>query len=381
MRYEAAMTFLRIIGKNLTRRPARTSMTIAGVGIAIAAVVALVGVARGIEQSFLDLYNERGADLVVQRAGGTLQLSSGIDERLGERIRHLPGVKQVIGGLMDLVAFEQYDLFAVIANGWDADCPVLDRVKMLQGRKLLPGDRREVMLGKVLAANLGKSVGDMIEVYAQKFKVVGVFESFSVYENGAVFLPLAEMQRLIDRPHRVTGYVVLATDTGNSAAINDLRRRIEALDPNVQATPTVEFVANISQIRVTRAGAWITSAIALFMGTIGILNTMITSVAERAKEIGVLRALGWRRLRIVRMVLCEASALSLGGAASGALFGVALLQLLRRLPQTAGIVAGSLPTIVIAQAAALAILVGLIGAAYPALWASKLRPADALRRQ
>ena len=292
-------------------------MTIVGVGIAIAAVVALVGVARGIEQSFLDLYNERGADLVVQRAGGTLQLTSGIDERLGERIRQMSGVKQVIGGLMDLVAFEQYDLFAVIANGWDADCPVLDRVTILSGRKLLPGDRREVMLGKVLAANLGKSAGDTIEVYAQKFKVVGVFESFSVYENGAVFLPLAEMQRLIDRPHRVTGYVVLATDTGNPAAIDDLRRRIEALDPNVQATPTAEFVANISQIRVTRAGAWITSAIALFMGTIGILNTMVTSVAERVKEIGVLRALGWRRLRIVRMVLCEASALSVGGAACG----------------------------------------------------------------
>ena len=81
------------------------------------------------------------------------------------------------------------------------------------------------------------------------------------------------------------------------------------------------------------------------------------------------------------MVLCEASALSLGGAACGALFGGVLLQLLRRLPQTSGIVGGALPTIVIAQSAALAILVGVIGAAYPGLWASKLRPADALRRQ
>jgi putative ABC transport system permease protein len=375
------MTFLRIIGKNLSRRPARTTMTIAGVGIAIAAVVALVGVARGIEQSFFDLYNQRGADLVVQRAGGTLQLSSGIDERLGEGMRKLPGVKQVIGGLMDLIAFEQYDLFAVIANGWDADCPVLDRVKIIQGRKLQAGDRREVMLGKVLAANLGKSVNDTIEVYAQKFKVVGIFESFSVYENGAVFLPLSEMQRLIDRPHRVTGYVVLATAAGDAAAIDDLKHRIEALDPNVQATPTAEFVANISQIRVTRAGAWITSLIALFMGAIGILNTMVTSVAERAKEIGLLRALGWRRVRVVRMVICEASALSLGGAAVGALFGAGLLQLLRWLPQTAGIVDGGLPAIVLIQAMALAIAVGLVGAAYPALWASNLRPVDALRRQ
>src|SRR5258708_7075264 len=117
------MTFFRIVWKNLSRRPARTTMTIAGVGIAIAAVVALVGVARGIEQSFFDLYNQRGADLVVQRAGGTLQLSSGIDERLGERMRKLPGVKQVIGGLMDLIAFEQYDLFSRISNRWGAQLP------------------------------------------------------------------------------------------------------------------------------------------------------------------------------------------------------------------------------------------------------------------
>jgi putative ABC transport system permease protein len=375
------MTFLRIIWKNLSRRPARTTMTVAGVGIAIAAVVALVGVAHGIEQSFLDLYNQRGADLVVQRAGGTLQLSSGIDERLGQRMRQLPGVRQVIGGLMDLVAFEQYDLFAVIANGWAPDCPVLDRVTILSGRKLVAGDRRAAMLGKVLAANLGKRIGDTIEIYAQPFKIVGIFESFSVYENGAVFLPLEEMQKLIGREHRVTGYVVLSTHPGDRTAIDDLKRQIEALDPSVQATPTAEFVANISQIRVTRAGAWITSAIALFMGAIGILNTMVASVVERAREIGVLRALGWRRLRVVRMVICEASALSLGGAAAGALFGALLLQLLSRLPQTAGIVDGGLPAIVIEQAVVMAALVGLIGAAYPAFWASNLRPVDALRRQ
>src|SRR5260221_6879506 len=117
------MTFFRIVWKNLSRRPARTTMTIAGVGIAIAAVVALVGVARGIEQSFFDLYDQRGADLVVQRAGGTLQLSSGIDERLGERMRKLPGVKQVIGGVMDLISFAQDDLFAPLAHASGAHFP------------------------------------------------------------------------------------------------------------------------------------------------------------------------------------------------------------------------------------------------------------------
>ena len=374
------MTLRRIIWKNLSRRPARTLFTLAGVAIAVAAVVALVGVSRGIERSFNDLYQERGADLVVQRAGGLLQLSSGIDESLGDRIRALPEARQVIAGLMDLVSFPDHDLFAVIANGWAADCPVFDQIE-ITGRRFAPGETRVALVGRVLAANLGKKPGDSIELYGRTFQVIGVFSSHSVLENGAVFLPLAEMQKLMDRPHRVTGYVVLARQAGNAAAIESLKRKIEALDPHVQATPTAEFVAGISQIRVTRAAAWITSAIALFMGMLGVLNTMIASVAERAREIGVLRALGWRKRRIARMIVGEASALGIAGAAAGAAFGALVLQVLHVLPQTSGIVDGHLPVGVVLEAAALAMVAGIAGAAYPALWASRLNPIDALRRR
>ena len=132
--------------------------------------------------------------MVVQRAGGAVQLSSGIDERLGDKICALPGVHQVIGGLMDLVSFEKYDLIGVIVNGWGADCPVPERVEIVSGRRFGPADRRVVMLGRKLAADLGKQNGDSIELYGRKFQVIGIFQSFSVFENGAVFMPLAEMQ-------------------------------------------------------------------------------------------------------------------------------------------------------------------------------------------
>ena len=128
--------------------------------MAVAAVVSLVGVAESFESSFLALYTRRGADLVVQRRGGTVQLSKGVPLSLGERIRRLPGAGQVIGGLMDMVAFEDRDLFMVIVNGWEPDCPVLDRVKITAGRRLRAGDKNCVMLGRILAANLGKQPGD-----------------------------------------------------------------------------------------------------------------------------------------------------------------------------------------------------------------------------
>jgi putative ABC transport system permease protein len=112
-----------------------------------------------------------------------------------------------------------------------------------------------------------------------------------------------------------------------------------------------------------------------------VLNTMIASVAERAREIGVLRALGWRKRRIVRMIVGEASALGIGGAVAGGAAGVLVLQLLHVLPQTSGIVDARFPLGVVCQAAALAMIAGIAGAAYPAYWAAKLNPADALHRR
>ena len=147
--------------------------------------------------------------------GGALQLSSGIDESVVERIRALPGVRQVIGGMMDLVSFEKFDLFGVIVNGWPDNSPVLDRVQMVEGERF-SASRPGVMLGKVLAANLGKHAGDHVEIYGQSMKVMGVFQSFNVFENGAVFMPMARMQTLIDRPHRVTGCIVLAERSGDA---------------------------------------------------------------------------------------------------------------------------------------------------------------------
>ena len=102
-----------------------------------------------------------------------MQLSKGINLSFGDQIRKIAGVKEVIGSLMDMVAFEDHDLFMVIVNGWEADCPVLDRVRMVSGRRLQAGDGRSVMLGRILAANLGKKVGEHVKIYGQDFEVVG----------------------------------------------------------------------------------------------------------------------------------------------------------------------------------------------------------------
>jgi len=356
----------------------RSGLTIAGLAVGVAAVVTLVGVAESLESSFLNLYNERGVDLVVQRRGGASQLAKGISLSLGDQIRRLPRVHEVIGSLMDLVAFEDQDLFMVIANGWEPDCPVLDRVKILSGRRLRAGDRKSVMLGRILAANLGKTAGDRIQLYGQDFDVVGVFESFSVYENGAVFLLLDELQRQMDRPGEVTGFVV-KTDDRQAGTIESIRRQIEALDPEIAATPCAEFVSSITQMRITRTMSWFTSVFAILLGAVGVMNTMAMSIFERRGEIASLRAMGWRKSRIVRLIMGESLYLSLLGAAVGIAVGLVGVMLLSHWRRTSGLVQGDISLRAIIEGVIVAVAIALVGAVYPAYRCLQQPIAEALR--
>jgi putative ABC transport system permease protein len=372
------MQLWNIAGRNLWRRPARSVLTVVGLTIAVTAVVALVGVAESLEGSFLDLYRQRGVDLVVQPRGGSVQLTKGINLSFGDRIRKLAGVKEVVGGLMDMVAFEDYDLMMVIVNGWEPDCPVLDRVRVVSGRRLQAGDERLVMLGRILAANLGKKVGDRLKIYGREFEVVGIFESFSVYENGAAFMLLDELQKQMDRPGQVTGFVVHATDK-SSAAVAEIRRQINAMDPQIVATPCEEFVSSISQMKVARTMSWTTSIFAIVIGAIGVLNTIAMSVFERRGEIASLRAMGWRKHRVMQLILDEALCLSLLGSLFGVAIGTGVIVLLTHLKVTSGLVQGDISIRAILEGIAVAVAIALIGAAYPAYRSASQPIADALR--
>ena len=85
-----------------------------------------------------------------------------------------------------------------------------------------------------------------------------------------------------------------------------MRQRIESTIPGVAATPARDHVQGDTQIRLARAMAWTTAAVALILGSVGMLNTMLMSIFERTREIGILRAVGWRRRRVLALVLGEA---------------------------------------------------------------------------
>ena len=372
------MHFSSVIIKNVLHRPVRTVLTTLGLAIAIAAVTILVGISWNFERSFLTLYNSKGIDLVVVRAGSSNQLSSSLDEKLGDRLRQIEGVAEVAPSLVDTVGFDEQNLVSVLVDGWLPGSILFRGIKLLDGRALQPGDDKAVILGRVLAMTLGKKVGERVQIAGVTFEVVGVFESESWFENGSLTVPLKTLQTMMGRQGQVTGLLIQAKES-DDRSITALRRRIESAIPGVAATPARDHVQGDMQIRLARAMAWTTAAVALFLGSVGMLNTMLMSIFERTREIGILRAVGWRRRRVLMLVLGEALAIALIGTVLGVLLAVVGLRAITLAPTARGFISPNLPPAVLLIALAMGVGLSLLGGLYPAARAAALEPTEALR--
>ncbi|MGW8256069.1 MAG: ABC transporter permease [Thermoguttaceae bacterium] len=375
------MRFSTFVVKNIVRRRVRSSLTIIGVAVAVGAVVALVGISFGFERSFIAIYQHQKVDLIIQQAGVKQKLTSTLPESLGPKIAAVPGVASVNSGLVDWLAMEELGPVGVLVQGWQPDSLLFDGLTIISGEKLGAGDKKKIMLGKRLAASLDKQTGDKLNILEnQEYEVVGVFEGSSVYESGSMLMLLSELQDFMGRKNQVSGFTVTVADR-SPESIERVRKAIAGLAKNLEVTPTAEFVNSTSEIRFIRAMAWITSTVALFIGAIGMLNTMIMSVFERTKEIGVLRAIGWGRWRVVKMILMESIILSLIGGVVGTVAAVLLTRVLSSMPAVAGVIDTSVAPSVIIEGFMIALGVGLLGAIYPAYRGAQLMPTEALRHE
>jgi putative ABC transport system permease protein len=125
--------------------------------------------------------------------------------------------------------------------------------------------------------------------------------------------------------------------------------------------------------------SWVISAVACLMGAFGILNTMAMSVFERRCEIGALRAMGWRAWRVVALIVEESLLLATAGSAVGVAGGFFAVFALAHWHVTSGLVQGDLPLRAVCEGIAMAAVMAILGAAYPALRFARLAPVEALR--
>jgi putative ABC transport system permease protein len=383
------MRFSSFVLKNVFRRRARSLLTMTGMAVAVAAVVALVGVSRGIEHSLLESYQRRGVALIVSNSNHVSPLSASMDQKVGDEIAKLDGVTGVCPGLVDVLSFDNLGSQAIVVQGWPAWAYMFGELKVLRGECLTEANsgKKAIMLGKDLAENSKLNVGDKVSMSDEDYHVLGVYEAVTDFENSMAILLLEDAQKLSGKKGQITGCTVRVKDF-TPEGVEKVRLAIEGavaekcgLKGKIRAKPPADFLKSNTQIRAAKAGAWAVGGIALVIGFFFMLNTMVMSVFERTREIGILRAIGWRPWRVMRMILMESVLLSVGGAIVGTALGIGGIWGLSRLPAVNGAVQFGVSPEIVGQAFLIALLVGVIGAAYPAYRGAKLLPTEALRHE
>jgi putative ABC transport system permease protein len=380
------MELLRIVLMNVLHRRGRSFLTTAGVAAAICVMVTLVGIADSLKASYGRIFEARGVDMIVTRAGALEKYKSTLPEFLGEDIGKVRGVRKVSPALIDMIEFSESNLPLVPVQGWARDSFAFNGIHLVEGRRMAPGESRGAILGGILARNLHKKPDGTVKVMDEDFVVTGVFESPVAFENGTLVIYLDDLQSISGRSGQVTGFqVVLQDGPEKDVLAREVRTQIEALrdargrDQHLVALPIQDHVANMYQLRLSTAAAWATSAVALLIGTVGVLNIMLLSVFERTQELGILRAIGWGRGLIVCMILMESILLSLAGSAAGAVGAFGLTFVLNRVPALSGYIQPGVSPVVVAEGFLLSLLMGLCGGFLPAIRTTWLLPAEALR--
>jgi ABC-type antimicrobial peptide transport system permease subunit len=344
--------------RNLWRRRTRTGLTLLSIGVSIAAVIALGGVAEGMLGSFNVMMRDSQTDLFAAEADIDADFSA-IDERVGARIAAWPEVDAVSGMFWTGVSTEKV---------------AIRRYRIIEGEPLM--GPREVIVGRMAADQLGSEVGDTLRMMDSNFRIVGIYETGVVFEDAGVVIGLREAQALIGKPRQVQFYLISLVDPGQAEAV---REELAAAFPEIDFSLTSELGEAMSDFRVMQEMVDQISFLAVFIGGVGMLNTMLMSVLERTREIGVLRSLGWRRLQVLGMILKESLVLGAVGGLCGIPLGLGLGSLIGSSGVWGGAIAPTYTPQIFVQAVAVAAVAGVIGGLYPAWRATRMRPVEALR--
>ncbi|MCK4723877.1 MAG: FtsX-like permease family protein, partial [Dehalococcoidia bacterium] len=314
-----------MIVRNLMRRRARSVLTIVGIGVAIAAIVALSGLAEGMGEQMTALGGGGQADLLAVEANISDMQYSSIDERVAKRIATIPEVKSVSGSIFSAVASE--DTPILIISGYNPHEDAINHFRIVAGEGL--SANRQTIMGRLLADSLNKEVGETINIAGSRYRIVGIFETGVPFEDIGIVISLREAQTLAGRPRQVSFLGIRLRDPRQvDAVLAELEERF----PEISVSKTAEFAESLPDLRTTDAMIGAISFLAVLVGGIGMMNTVFMSVFERTREIGVLRALGWRRTRVLGMIVREAILLGGLGGLAGILLGIGLGRLLVMIP-------------------------------------------------
>ncbi len=400
--------YFRFVFNNLIKRQTRSLLTIIGIFIGIAAVVALVSLGQGMQKAINAEFEKVGSNRIIIApggmffgpTGGSLTTAVFTDDDL-KVVRDTEGIDEAFGTVSETVkVYFKEDSSYVSVWGVDVTKEAIDFMNDIgffeidEGRTFKGSDSYVVILGYSIAEDMFDEkvkVGDIIEIKEKEFKVIGIQKkSGTVVHDLIIRIPKKTAADLFEKNDTIDTIYATAKDNFEPSEVADNIKEELADYRDVEkgeedftvqtAEQTIQsFNAILNIVQIILVGI---AAISLVVGGVGIMNTMYTSVLERTPEIGIMKAIGARNSDILWIYLIESGFLGAIGGAIGIAIGLSLSKIVELIAVNAGldIFKAYMGFPLILGALFFSFIVGALSGALPARQAAKMNPVSALRK-
>ena len=374
---------------NLLRRKARAAFLVAGLLIGVGTVVTLISLTQSLTGQTKASLQTYGANIVVSPKSKDVTLSYGgisagdlslgsqtLDQSVLKSIDGIPARSSISVVAPELVGAVKVGVRRVLLMG----VRPADQFKLKHWWSVAPGRApqkpREMVAGSAAAKVLGLTMGDYVSLGGKRFTVTGILEPTGSQDDQLLVTDLASAQQVLKMPGKLTLVEVSAQDAG--APVQTISEQLSAALPQAKVATMQEAVKSREQaVSQYRAFSYAIVAVVVAIQALVVFVTMMSSVSQRTHEIGVFRALGFRRAHITRLILLEAVIAGLVAGVLGYLAGMGVTYVV--LPFVAGSAQVAWAPLLGIIAVGLALLIGVLAALYPALRAGSMDPTDALR--
>ena len=384
--------------RQLTRRKLRTTLTILGITIGIWALVVFSSMANKINALVEGGSQYFAGKILVSDASsvGVAIGTSPMNREVRDQIAELDGVAAAAPEVQMIYdpegggAFGGAETLLGAVTGADEGLETFP-INAIQGRLITAEDEGShvVVFGSDLARKEDASIGDMIEIRGVDFEVVGILEPTLTAPDSTAWVPLAAAQELYAASLPAAIQEAISTDQLISQVVvypdegfneGDLAQLIEAEVDNVSTLTGAEFDEQVGAATAIFNAIIIgVAVISLVVGGLSVINTMAMSVAERTREIGIKRAIGGSRRRIIRELVLEAGLIGLIGGLIGLALGAVVVVLANELGRDSGTILFDLTLGTAIFAVAFSTILGIVAGIIPAWHAARLDPVEALR--
>ncbi|MDO5851527.1 MAG: ABC transporter permease [Methanobacteriaceae archaeon] len=360
--------FLKLILKNPFRNKSRAILSILGIMIGILVIISLGSISDGLVNSMED--SNKGEFYIMNNTVENYGTPANLNESSIENIKNIDGVEHM-AGIVETQYMSGSESYSII--GLDNKELGFMKIGLTSGNPYNTDD--QIVIGKLLADEKNKKIGDTINIKNKDYTITGIFETGDRGKDNSIIMNLAPAR---DIGKLEDGEVFLETVQVKAGSnVDTVRNKVNDSTSNeiIALTDASELDSVKGLLNIINSATIVISGLSIVIGGLGVINTMLMSVFDRTKEIGLLKAVGWSDKRIISMILGESIIITLTSfviAAIIAIIGLSIVSYLGYFNAVYTVKTFGIALIV-------SIVVGLVGGFYPAYRASKFQPTEALR--